>query len=60
MSELKTAITLVEIIVGIALSMLAGDYFGQRIGRWRLASIVGIGALVAIIAFAVYAAVVLG
>jgi len=32
---------------------------GYKIGRWRLAIIVGLIALVSIIAFAIYAAVVL-
>jgi len=59
MPELKSAIIFVEIIVGAVLMMLLGDYLGYKIGRWRLAAIVGIVALVSIVAFAVYAAVVL-
>jgi hypothetical protein len=59
MPELKDAITIVEIIVALVLAMLLGDYLGHKIGRWRLATIVGLIALVSIITFAIYAAVVL-
>ena len=59
MPELEVAITMVEITVGIAVAMLLGDYLGYKIGRWRLAAIVGGTALVSIVAFAIYAAVVL-
>ena len=59
MPELKNAIIVVEIIVTLVLAMLLGDYLGYKIGRWRLAIIVGPIALVSIVAFAIYAAVVL-
>ena len=59
MPELKDAITVVEIIVATVLAMLLGDYLGYKIGRWRLAMIAGPIALVSIIVFAIYAAVVL-
>lgn len=59
MNELGVAITVVEVIVGAVVAMLLGDYLGYKIGRWRLAAIVGVVALVSIIGFAVYAAVVL-
>jgi hypothetical protein len=57
--ELKTAITLVEIVVGLAVAILIGDFLGGRVGRARLAIGLGILVLVAIVAFAVYAAIVL-
>ncbi len=57
MSELEIAIRVVEIIVAAILIMLLGDYLGYKIGRWRLAAIVGGIALVSIVAFAIYAAV---
>ncbi len=57
MPELKTAITVTEIIVAIALTMLLGDYLGYKIGRWRLAAIVGLTALVSIVGFAAYAGI---
>ena len=41
MPELKTAISVVEIIVVIIVAMALGDYIGYRIGRWRLAAILG-------------------
>ena len=59
MPELKDAITVVEIIVTVVVALLLGDYLGYKIGRWRLAMIVGFIALVSIVAFAIYAAVVL-
>jgi len=59
MPELKTTITVVEIIVATVLAMLLGDYLGYKIGRWRLAAIVGLVALVSIVIFAIYAAIVL-
>jgi hypothetical protein len=59
MSELKVAITIVEAIIATVAVLLLGDYLGHKIGRWRLAAVVGIVALVSIIVFAMYAAVVL-
>lgn len=57
MPELKTAITLVEIIIGVAVAMLFGDFLGARVGRVKLAVAMGVIILLAIIAFTVYAAV---
>ena len=57
MPELKSAILVVEIIVAAIVIMLLGDYLGYKIGRWRLAAILGIVALVSIAAFAIYAAI---
>jgi hypothetical protein len=59
MPTLNVAISVVEIIVAIVLTMLLGDYLGYKIGRRRLAGIVGVIALASIVAFAIYAAVVL-
>ncbi len=59
MPELKTAITIVEIIIGIIALLLLGDYLGHKIGRRQLATIVSIIALVIIVGFTIYAAVVL-
>lgn len=59
MGELKYAITAVEIIIGVLVAMALGDYLGYRIGRWRLAAILGGIALVAIVLFVIYAAVAL-
>lgn len=59
MPELKVAINSVEIMVGTVVAMLLGDYLGYRIGRWRLTAIVGSIALLSIVAFAIYAAIVL-
>jgi hypothetical protein len=55
MFELKTAITVVEIIVGIAIAMVIGDYIGYKFGRMKLAtytlfSVIGVVALFAIFA----------
>ena len=57
--ELKDAITIVEITTAVLLAILVGDYLGYKMGRWRLAATVGSVALVSIVAFAIYAAVVL-
>lgn len=59
MPDLKNAITIVEIIVGVVAAVALGDYLGYKIGRRRLAIIVSIIALVSIVIFAIYAAVVL-
>jgi len=59
MNGLDVAITVVELIVGAVLAMLLGDYLGHKIGRVRLAMIVGSVALVSIVGFAIYAAIVL-
>jgi len=59
MPTLNVAISVVEITVAIVLTMLLGDYLGYKIGRRRLAGIVGVIALASIVAFAIYAAVVL-
>jgi len=59
MIELKGAITILEIVIATVVAIVLGNYLGYKIGRWRLAIIVGLIALVSIIAFAIYAAVVL-
>lgn len=59
MFELKSAINITEIIIGIVAAMGIGDYLGYKIGRRRLAIIVSIVALVTVILFAIYAAIVL-
>jgi hypothetical protein len=57
MSELKTAITVVEIIVGVAAVLLIGDYVGYKIGRMKLATYTLFTVLGVVIAFAIYAAI---
>ena len=57
MPELKSAITVLEIIVAVAATMLLGDYLGYKIRRWRLAVIVGVITLVSVVGFAIYAAI---
>lgn len=59
MIGLKEAITIVEITVGALAAVAVGDYLGYKIGRIKLATIVGSLALAAIVLFAIYAAVVL-
>ena len=59
MSELKMAMTVVEIIVATLIAMGVGDYLGRKFGVVRVAIILGIIALVVIVLFAIYAAVVL-
>ncbi len=55
--ELKDAIRFVGLIVAIVAAMLIGDYLGYKIGRWRLALILGVVTLVTIIAFTLYSAI---
>jgi hypothetical protein len=57
MSELKTAITVVEIIVGVAAALLIGDYIGYKFGRMKLATYTLFTVLGVIVAFAIYAAI---
>jgi len=57
--DLTRAITIVEIIAALAAAMALGDYLGYKIGRWRLATILGLVTLVTIVVFAIYAAIVL-
>ncbi len=59
MPELKTAITLIEYLVAAVIAILLGNYLGYKVGRWKLAGILGVLVLVAIIVFAIYAAIVL-
>lgn len=59
MPDLKTAINIVELIVVIIVAMELGDYLGYKIGRWRLAAIIGGMAIAVFIGFAIYAAVML-
>jgi ABC-type nitrate/sulfonate/bicarbonate transport system permease component len=57
MFDLKTAITIVEIIVGIAVALIIGDYLGYKFGRWKLASYSLFTMLGIIVAFAIFAAI---
>jgi hypothetical protein len=59
MPELKTAIGIVEIIIVVIVSMALGDYLGYKVGRWKLAAALGGITLATIVAFAIYAAIVL-
>jgi hypothetical protein len=59
MHELKNAIVGVGILITAVVMMLLGDYLGYKIGRWRLAAIAGSIALVSIVVFTIYAAIVL-
>jgi hypothetical protein len=57
METLKTAISIVEIVVAIAAAMLIGDYIGYKFGRMKLATYTLFTVLGIIILFAVYAAI---
>jgi hypothetical protein len=57
MFDLKTAITIVEIIVGIAIALVVGDYIGYKFGRMKLATYTLFSALGIIVLFAIYAAI---
>jgi hypothetical protein len=57
--ELRTAITIVEIIVAIGVSMVLGDYIGYKFGRMKLATTVLFTLIGVIVIFAIYAAILL-
>ncbi|HEX7475109.1 MAG TPA: hypothetical protein VF318_04015 [Dehalococcoidales bacterium] len=57
MDSLRTAITVVEIIVGVAAALVIGDYIGYKFGRMRLATYTFFTVLGVIVAFAIYAAI---
>ncbi len=59
MPELKTAMTIVEIIIAVLAALALGDYLGYKFGQRRAAAIMGVIALAVIVLFAIYAAIVL-
>lgn len=59
MEELQSAIRYVVIVVATIAAILLGDYLGYKIGRMKLVWSGVVVALLAVIVFAVYAAVVL-
>ena len=59
MDILTTAIRWVAIVVGFAVAVLIGDFLDGKVVRVRLAIAMGVIILVAIVAFVVYAAIVL-
>ena len=56
MPELKPDI-IFEVIIYTLVMLLLGDYLGHKISRLRLAMIIGGIALVSIVIFAIYAAI---
>jgi hypothetical protein len=56
--QITVAIRIVEIIIATLAVTLIGDYLGYKIGRRRLALIVATGALVTIVVFTIFVAVV--
>jgi dipeptide/tripeptide permease len=59
MEELQSAIRYVVIIVATLAALVLGDYLGYKVGRKKLVITCIVGVLLAIIVFAIYAAVVL-
>jgi hypothetical protein len=59
MLQLRSAITIVEIIVSVVLVLIAGDYLGYKVGRTKLAIIAGGVGLLSMVIFAIFAAFVL-
>jgi putative Ca2+/H+ antiporter (TMEM165/GDT1 family) len=59
MDVLTTVIRWVAIVVGVAVAILIGDFLGGKVGRVRLAIAMGVIILIAIVAFAIYAAYIL-
>ena len=56
---LRTAITVVVILVAVAAALVLGDYLGYKIGRMKLFTYVLFALLGLVIAFAIFSAVVL-
>jgi hypothetical protein len=59
MFDLKTAITVVEIIVAVAFVLVIGDYIGYKFGRMKLATYTLFTVLGIIVLFAIFAAIML-
>ncbi|MDD4859408.1 MAG: hypothetical protein PHR56_04310 [Dehalococcoidales bacterium] len=59
MAEIKLAITAVEFIIGAVVAVAVGDYLGYKLGRMKLATILGIIALAVVVLFTIYAAITL-
>jgi len=59
MLDLGTAMTIVGIVVGVAAVVVLGDFLGSIFGRVRLAIIMGVIGLIAIVAFVIYVAILL-
>ena len=57
MDILRLAITVVEIIVGIAVVLVIGDYIGYKFGRMKLATYTLFTVLGIIVLFAIFAAI---
>jgi hypothetical protein len=57
MPELKTVITIIEIIIGVAAAIVIGDYLGYKFGHMKIASYALFGFLGIVILFAIYAAI---
>jgi hypothetical protein len=53
----RTAATIAAGILALAICMLAGDYFGYKIGRMKLFTILGVSSLAAIVIFAIIAGI---
>jgi hypothetical protein len=57
MPELKTVITIIEIIVGVAAAIVLGDYLGYKFGHMKVASYALFGFLGLVVLFAIYASI---
>jgi hypothetical protein len=57
MTDLRTAITVVEIIVGVAACIVLGDYLGYKFGHRKIAEYTLFIFLALVILFAIYAAI---
>jgi hypothetical protein len=54
-----TARNIFIVVIAVIAVLLIGDYLGYKVGRRRLATVLGVIALVTVVAFAIYAAIAL-
>jgi hypothetical protein len=57
MTDLRTATTVIEIIVGVLACVVIGDYLGYKFGTKKIAAYILFGFLALVIIYAIYAVI---
>ncbi len=60
MVDLKIVVTTLEIIIGVGVAVVVGDWAGYKFGHMRVATYALFAFLALVILFAIYAAIYLG